>query len=210
MPCVARAERVLSMARSWLCEAQSLIRRRLAIKRFFVMKPDDLTVRQEVGMHYEPSLNALALIHEFEQGPQGGMASVPYRDPADRWTIGWGHLICDSERFDRPLTVAQADALLRSDLERFAAGVNACVTVPITQAMFDALVCFSFNVGLGAFTGSTLLRLLNQRFYAAAAGQFERWNKATDPKTGQKVALRGLTRRRKAERDLFERDGLHP
>lgn len=161
-------------------------------------------------MSYEPSSSALILIHEFEQGPQGGMASVPYRDPADRWTIGWGHLIRDAERFDKPLTVAQADALLRSDLERFATGVNGRVTVPLTQAMFDALVCFTFNVGLGAFTGSTLLRLLNQRFYAAAAGQFERWNKATDPKTGQKVALRGLTRRRAAERALFERDGLRP
>lgn len=161
-------------------------------------------------MAYEPSQNALALIHEFEQGPQGGMASVPYRDPADQLTIGWGHLIRDGERFDRPLTAVQADALLRSDLERFSTGVNARVTAPITQSMFDAMVCFSFNVGLGAFSGSTLLRLLNQRFYAAAAGQFERWNKATEPNTGDKVVLRGLTIRRKAERALFEKDGLHP
>lgn len=161
-------------------------------------------------MSHEPSSNALALIHMFEQGPQGGMASVPYRDPADRWTIGWGHLIRDAERFDKPLTAAQADALLRSDLERFATGVNGRVTVPLTQSMFDALVCFTFNVGLGAFTGSTLLRLLNQRFYAAAAGQFPRWNKATNPKTGQKFIPPGLIRRRAAERALFERDGLQP
>ena len=57
--------------------------------------------------------------------------------------------------------------------------------------MFDALVCFSFNVGLGALKGSTLLRLLNQHFYAAAAQQFDRWDKATDPKTGEKVSLSG-------------------
>ena len=64
-------------------------------------------------------------IKDYERGPQGGMASVPYRDPADQWTIGWGHLIRDSERFDRPLTAMQADELLLSDLERFSAGVNA-------------------------------------------------------------------------------------
>ena len=155
-----------------------------------------------------PSQSALDLLREFEQGPQGGMASVPYKDFAGHWTIGWGHRILPRERFSNPLTAAQADDLLRSDLERFADGVNSLVTAPITQSMFDALVCFSFNVGLGALKGSTLLRLLNQHFYAAAAGQFERWDKATDPKTGEKVALRGLTRRRAAERVLFERDGF--
>ena len=157
-----------------------------------------------------PSSAALDLIHEFEQGPQGGMASMPYRDSAGKLTIGWGHVIRDSERFSMPLTAAQADELLQQDLAQFAAGVNERVTVPLTQAMFDALVCFAFNVGLGAFVGSTLLRLLNQRFYAAAASQFQRWNKATDPKTGQKIVLPGLSRRRAAERALFERDGLQP
>lgn len=157
-----------------------------------------------------PSQAALDLIHEFEQGPHGGMASVPYRDFAGHQTIGWGHRILPNERFSHPITAAQADELLRSDLERFAAGVYSWVTAPITQSMFDALVCFSFNVGLGALKGSTLLRLLNQHFYAAAAQQFDRWDKATDPKTGEKVSLSGLRRRRRAERHLFERDGFQP
>lgn len=160
--------------------------------------------------HMTPSQAVLDLLHEFEQGPQGGMASVPYRDFAGHQTIGWGHRIRHQDRFSMPLTAAQADELLRNDLERFAGGVNAWVTVPITQSMFDALVCFSFNVGLGALKGSTLLRLLNQHFYAAAAQQFERWDKATDPKTGEKVSLSGLRRRRRAERHLFERDGFQP
>lgn len=153
---------------------------------------------------------ALDLLHEFEQGQQGGMASVPYKDFAGHMTIGWGHKMLPHERFAMPLTADQADDLLRSDLERFAAGVNTWVTVPITQSMFDALVCFAFNVGLGALKGSTLLRLLNQHWYAAAAQQFERWDKATDPKTGEKVSLAGLKRRRLAERRLFERDGFQP
>ena len=86
-----------------------------------------------------PSAAALDLIHEFEQGPQGGMASVPYRCPAGELTIGWGHVIREHERFTMPLTAAQADELLQQDLAQFAAGVNERVTVPLTQAMFDAL-----------------------------------------------------------------------
>ncbi len=157
-----------------------------------------------------PSQAALDLLHEFEQGPHGGMASLPYRDFAGHQTIGWGHKILPNERFSKPLTVAQANDLLQRDLERFTAAVNSMVTAPITQSMFDALVCFAFNLGLGALKGSTLLRLLNQHFYAAAAKQFERWDKATDPKTGEKVSLSGLRRRRLAERRLFERDGYQP
>ena len=157
-----------------------------------------------------PSQAALDLLHEFEQGPQGGMASVPYRDFAGHPTIGWGHRILPGERFSKPLTAAQADNLLRSDLERFTVAVNSLVTAPITQSMFDAIISFTFNEGEAALKGSTLLRLLNQHFYAAAAQQFERWDKATDPNTGEKVSLAGLKRRRLAERRLFERDGFQP
>ena len=157
-----------------------------------------------------PSQAAMDLLHEFEQGPQGGMASVPYKDFAGHLTIGWGHRIMPGEWFAMPLTAEEADDLLRRDWERFTASVNSLVTAPITQSMFDALVCFSFNVGLGALKGSTLLHLLNKHFYAAAAQQFERWDKATDPKTGEKVSLAGLKRRRLAERRLFERDGFQP
>ena len=157
-----------------------------------------------------PSQAALDLLHEFEQGPQGGMASVPYRDIAGHPTIGWGHRILPGEWFAMPLTAVQADELLRSDLERFTSAVNSMVTAPITQSMFDALVCFAFNEGEASLKGSTLLRLLNQHWYAAAAQQFERWDKATDKKTGKKVSLAGLKRRRLAERRLFERDGYQP
>ena len=71
-----------------------------------------------------PSRAALDLIQEFEQGPQGGMASVPYRDFAGHWTIGWGHKIKTHERFTSPLSEMQAADILRNDMKRFAAGVN--------------------------------------------------------------------------------------
>lgn len=155
-----------------------------------------------------PSEAALALLQHFEQGPNGGFASHVYRDAAGHETVGWGHRVRPGERFAKPLTAAEADRLLAEDLERFAAGVRRFVAVPLTQSMFDALCCFAFNVGAGALAGSTLLRLLNVCDYAAAADQFLVWNKATNPKTGKKAPLAGLTRRRKAERDLFLREGL--
>ena len=81
------------------------------------------------------------------------------------------------------------------DFER---GIFDAVKVPLAQHQFDALVVLAYNIGLGAFRTSTLLRLLNKGELSAAASQFDRWNKA-----GGKT-LAGLTRRRAAERKLFE------
>lgn len=74
---------------------------------------------------------------------------------------------------------------------------NAAIRVPINQRMFDALVSFTYNVGVKALNDSTLLKLLNQRDYRGAADQFKRWNRA-----GGKVS-NGLTKRRAAEEALF-------
>ena len=144
-----------------------------------------------------PSQAALDLLHEFEQGPQGGMASVPYCDFAGHPTIGWGHRILPRERFSKPLTVAQSDDLLRSDLERFAAAVNSWVTAPITQSMFDALVCFVYNIGIGNFMKSTMLKLINAGDFVAAAHEFDKWTKAAGK------VMPGLVTRRHNEEDLF-------
>lgn len=135
----------------------------------------------------------IMLIKSFE-----GLKLVAYKCPAGIWTNGYGHTGPDVTP-GQVITQAQADALLARDLERFEAGVSRLVSVQLTQNQFDALVCFSFNLGLGALQGSTLLRLLNAGDYAGAAAQFPRWNKA-----GGKE-LPGLTRRRSAEQALFMR-----
>ncbi|KMN36495.1 muraminidase [Chromobacterium sp. LK1] len=126
-----------------------------------------------------------------------GLKLVAYKCPAGIWTNGYGHTGPDVTP-GQVITQAQADALLARDLERFEAGVARLVKVPLNQNQFDALVCFSFNLGLGALQGSTLLRLLNAGDYAGAAAQFPRWNKA-----GGKE-LPGLARRRAAEQSLFQ------
>ena len=135
--------------------------------------------------------DGLALIKEFE-----GLSLKAYICPAGVLTIGYG-----TTRGVRPgqtISEAEAEAMLRADVNRFAKGVSESVKVPLAQHQFDALVAFAYNVGLGAFRTSTLLRLLNKGEFASAAKQFDRWNRA-----GQKV-LPGLTRRRAAERKLFE------
>jgi lysozyme len=76
--------------------------------------------------------------------------------------------------------------------------VNQLVRVKLTQNMFDALVCFVYNIGENAFSRSTMLQLLNSGQYEAAAKQFDVWVKA-----GGKT-VKGLVTRRMKERALFE------
>ena len=122
-----------------------------------------------------------------------------YRDAVGLPTIGWGHLIKAGESFTT-LTQEEADELFRRDLAIFESAVEGQVRVPLTDNQFSALVSLAFNIGTGNFKDSTLLRLLNHGEYRLAADQFGRWNKAKGR------VLRGLTRRRAAERALFLSD----
>lgn len=155
----------------------------------------------------KPSEDALNLLREFEQGPQGGFASKPYRCPSGKLTIGWGHVIKPNEKLNR-LSAEQADELLQRDLQEFAQHLNDFIAVKVTQSMFDALCCFAFNVGIGAAVGSTLMADLNKGNYQNAADEFARWDKGTNPVTKKKEVLSGLVTRRKAEYDLFLKYGL--
>jgi lysozyme len=121
----------------------------------------------------------------------------PYDDGAGYMTIGWGHLIRRGEHFDK-ITQAEADELLRHDLADAEHAVESQVKVPLTDNQFGALVSFAFNVGAGGLGRSSMLRALNRGEYGAVPERLKVWNKA-----GGKV-LRGLTRRRKAEGDLFK------
>jgi len=155
--------------------------------------------------------NALVLAAEFvkqyETGPHGGFAAVAYRCPAGKQTVGWGHVIRPNERIQTPLSEADADALLKSDLLRAYRAVLNMVAVSLTDEMVAALTSFAFNVGIAALENSTCLKKLNAGHYRAAADALLRWNKARDPKTGQLRPLAGLTKRRQAERALFLSEG---
>lgn len=124
-----------------------------------------------------------------------------YLDPIGLPTVGVGHLLIGQEKKDFPvgtrITKAQSREWLRKDIAKSERAVHERVKVPLTQNQFDALVSFVFNVGIGAFGRSTLLKKLNAKDYKGAADSMLAWVNAGGRK------LPGLVTRRKAERKLF-------
>ena len=153
------------------------------------------------------SPKAVAMIKHHE-----GVRQKPYRCPAKLWTVGVGHVlypeqaklpIDQRDAFNikiedfRVFSMEEVDAILRADLARFERGVGQYITVPLTQGMFDALVSFSFNVGLGTLQRSTLRQKLLRGDKEGAAQELLKYCMA-----GGKI-LKGLQNRRLDERALF-------
>lgn len=97
---------------------------------------------------------------------------------------------------DRRIDEATARRWLLVDVSKTEAKMRQCVRVPIAQGEWDAYTSLAYNIGAGAFCGSTLARKLNAGDYAGACKQILRWDK----QKGR--VLRGLTRRRNAEYKL--------
>lgn len=132
-----------------------------------------------------------------------GYRATVYNDIAGYPTIGYGHKLTAAEKLAGLSQVTEAEAArqLASDVASAEAGVNRLVSVPLTQGQFDALVSFAYNVGVGAFSRSTMLKKLNAGDYAGAALQFGRWIMA-----GGKPSA-GLQNRRAGEVALFNSTG---
>ena len=139
------------------------------------------------------SAAGLALTKQHE-----GFRPHAYQDCSGTWTIGYGHTGPDVHPH-LFIDEQQAEALLRADMQRAVDCVNKAVTAPLTQAQFDALCDFTFNVGSHAFVHSTLLLKLNAHDYAGDSRQFPLWVHAA----GQVVP--GLVARRAAEQEVFNR-----
>jgi len=143
------------------------------------------------------SSEGLDLICQFEGYhkalPDG--RCIAYRCPANVLTIGWG--CTEGVKEGMIWTREEAQVALRRELAKFEAGVVQLTTVPLNQNQFDALVSFTYNVGLGAFERSTLRKRLNAGDYRGAASAFKLWNKG-----GGRV-LPGLVNRRAREATLF-------
>ena len=141
----------------------------------------------------------IKLIKHFE-----GIHKKPYICPAGYWTVGVGHLISRDAKLPfewfRVLSPGEIDDLLRKDLRRFELGVLRLLgTVQPSQSEFDALVSFSFNLGLGCFQRSTV-RSAFIRGDKKRSGEVLLKYRRADGRI-----LQGLVRRRQAELALLMR-----
>ncbi len=141
------------------------------------------------------SAKGRALISERE-----GVRLKAYKDSVGIWTIGVGHTAAAGQPDPakvKTITAAQCDEILSRDLAKFEEGVSSAIKRPMTQNQFDAFVSLAFNIGLGAFKGSSVVRYFNTGDNEKAAQAFMMWDKA-----GGHV-LPGLAKRRLSEMQQF-------
>jgi GH24 family phage-related lysozyme (muramidase) len=141
------------------------------------------------------SKTGIELIKRFE-----GLELKAYQDSVGVWTIGYGWTQpVDGKKIGPGMVIDQAtaDRLLKCGVVQYEQGVNQLVKVKISQGQFDALVSFSYNLGLRSLSTSTLLRKLNSGDKEGAADQFGRWVNVGGKR------LDGLVARRSAEHEAF-------
>lgn len=138
------------------------------------------------------SEEALRLIRFFE-----GFQPMMYRCPGGYDTIGYGHVVRAKRAFVHGISRREAEDLLHQDVEEAAEAVERLLPVPLSEGQFDALVCFTYNLGAGALQRSRLRQCVRRAEHEAAQKEFLRWIYA-----GGKP-LRGLLHRRMAEAQLY-------
>ena len=142
------------------------------------------------------SPRGLELIKDFE-----GFSSNAYLCLAKKVTIGYGNTFYENgTKVKLGDQISKTDALKLLEVvanRDFADKIFPVIKVPVAQNQFDAMVSLAYNIGVGAFLKSTLLKKVNANDFAGAGEEFLRWNKAL----GKEVL--GLTRRREREKQLF-------
>jgi lysozyme len=137
------------------------------------------------------SQEGISLIKKFE-----GCELEAYKCAAGVWTIGYGHTK-DVKEGDSILK-EDAESMLVHELQEYCNDVDIAVKVDLKQNEFDALVSWTYNLGLTNLNSSTMLKVLNEGKHDEVPAQMKRWNKAS----GQ--VKQGLVRRREAEALMFE------
>jgi lysozyme len=144
----------------------------------------------------KPSLACYEIIKQFE-----GLRLNAYLDSVGIPTIGYGSTFYEDgtkvKMGDR-ITKERADSLFKLVVDTFAKNIDNRITAVLNQNQYDSLVSFTYNVGVGAFGKSTLLKKVNANpCDPSIRDEFLRWNKG-----GGRV-LHGLTARRRKEADLY-------
>lgn len=138
----------------------------------------------------------IEILKKFE-----GIKLKPYLDSGGIPTIGIGTTIYDNGKKvtmkDPAISVQRAEDLLKNHVASLEKAITSLVKVTVSDDQFSALICLVYNIGIGAFTNSTLLKVLNLGQYDKAADQFLVWNKVNSK------VVDGLTKRRESEKTLF-------
>ena len=141
------------------------------------------------------SFNGIKSLKELE-----GFRKDAYKDTGGVWTIGYGTIMLNGKPVEQGMSITdpEAEVALQADLAWAQTAVNQLVRVPLKQSMYDALVSFVYNVGMNAFSKSTMLRKLNLKDYAGASKEFSRW--VYD--NGKEI--KGIVARRRIEQSMFD------
>lgn len=133
---------------------------------------------------------AETLIRVFE-----GLRLKAYQDSVGVWTIGYGET--QGVTPGMCISIEQAESYLQARLGILEDEILTLVRVPINDNQLSSLESFCYNLGIGAFAHSTMLKLINKGNFQDAANEFDVWVHA-----GGKI-LPGLIKRREAEKELF-------
>ena len=129
-----------------------------------------------------------------------GLKLEAYLCPAGKWTIGYGSTLYeDGSKVKKgdTITKERADKLLNNLISMFEEDAKRLIKVELNDNQFSALVDFIYNLGIGNFRKSTLLKKINSGELEGASEEFERWIYSNGKK------LEGLRKRRKSEKELF-------
>jgi len=154
---------------------------------FFKTKSEEMKLNKQ----------GIDLMHEFE-----GLKLESYLCPANVWTIGYGNTFYEDgkkvKKGDK-ISLERANELFKNITEKsFAVPLRKLIVKPLNDNQFSALVSLAYNIGLGNFKSSTILKMVNTNpDNPFIREQFMRWNKASGK------PLTGLTRRRHSEANLY-------
>lgn len=144
------------------------------------------------------------IIKEFES-----LVLESYVDTKDKhgepiYAVGWGHTgLVDGKKIEKGLKITEekAQQLFMEDIAEFERKVKHYVTVPLNQHQFDALVSMAYNVRTANFVQMVEQSELNKGIYDKVPDAMMHYNVS-----GGRI-LKGLTRRRKMEANLWKKEG---